>query len=141
MRRGHSEKSVAPLLRARKQRLWAHCPFVAPAATRSAVLLPLAAGSEQKLERGPRAGRLTWPVLHVVELDRLGRRYHALVAGNAAGCVGVRFAEPPTLPIGGIEPRGRSALVNAPAATVHRGGTRAVGSPAAARQRRSEIKR
>jgi hypothetical protein len=45
----------------------------APAAMRSALLLPLAAGLERELERWPRRS-LTWPVVHKVEIDRLGRR-------------------------------------------------------------------
>jgi hypothetical protein len=65
--------------------LWTrlHC-IVAPAATRSAVLLAPATGPEQKLERGPRRS-LAWPVVYVLEVDRLGRRFHALVTGSAAG--------------------------------------------------------
>ena len=56
---------------------------------RSALLLPLAAGPEQKLERGPRRS-LAWPVVYVLEVDRLGRRFHALVTGSAAGGLGIQ---------------------------------------------------
>ena len=62
---------------------------VAPAATRSALLLPLAAGPLQKLERRPRRS-LTWPVVCVVEVDRVGRRFHALATGSAAGGLGIQ---------------------------------------------------
>jgi hypothetical protein len=43
---------------------------------RSALLLPLAAGPEQKLERGPRRS-LAWPVVYVLEVDCIGRRFQA----------------------------------------------------------------
>ena len=52
--------------------------FVAPAATRSALLLPLAARPEQKLGSGPRRS-LAGPVVYIAEVDRLRRRYYALV--------------------------------------------------------------
>ena len=74
----------------RRQR---QCSCVASAVTRSALLLRLAAGPEQKLERGPRRS-LAWPVVYVVEVDRLGRRFHALVTGGA-GRVGQIAAGPP----------------------------------------------
>jgi hypothetical protein len=66
-----------------------HFCNVAPAATRSALLLPLATGAEQKLERGPRRS-LAWPVVYVLEVDRLGRRFHALMTGSAAAGLGIQ---------------------------------------------------
>jgi hypothetical protein len=63
--------------------------FIAPAATRSALLLRLAAGPEQMLGFGSRRW-LACPVVYLVEVDRLGRCFHALVTGGAAGGLAIR---------------------------------------------------
>jgi hypothetical protein len=107
----------------------AYFPFVAPAARRSALLLPLGGGPEQKLERGPRRS-LTWPVVYVVEVDRLGRRFHALVTGGAAGGLGI---QPLDRRVAYMRCRADEVVGHwgeARAAAVCRGAARAVGSPA-----------
>jgi hypothetical protein len=70
--------------------------LVCPAAMRSALLLPLAAGPEEKLERRPRRS-LTWPVVYVVEVDRLGRRFHALVTCSSAGGLTIQPVDRPLM--------------------------------------------
>jgi hypothetical protein len=61
--------------------------FVAAAAMRSALLLPLAAGVERKLERRPRRS-LTWSVVHIVEV--VVSDGAALMTGSAAGGLGIQ---------------------------------------------------
>ena len=64
-------------------------PFLAPAATRSGLLLRLAAGPEQK-RLSPVAPVASVAGGVVVEVDCLKRRFHALVKGSAAGGLGIR---------------------------------------------------
>jgi len=95
------------------------------------LLLPVAAGPEQKLERRSRRS-LAWPVVYVVGVDRLGRRFHALVTGSAAGGLGIQPVAR-RLTYGRVEPT-RSLGIRRRAAPIHGGATRAVGCRAAARR-------
>src|SRR5438045_3038815 len=69
------------------------CRIVARAATTTPLLLGSAAASEQRLERRPRRP-LAWPVVCVVEVDRLGRCFDALVTGGFAYVGWIAVAPP-----------------------------------------------
>jgi hypothetical protein len=108
-----------------------HSPLVAPAATRS--VAPAAGGRRPGAEaRAPVASVASVAGGVRSGVDRLGRRFDALVTGSAAGGLGIQPVAR-RLTYGRVEPT-RSLGIRRRAAAIHGGATRAVGCRAAARR-------